>query len=228
MIPPPTIPLLFFDIIGRIVPGGVALLVWYLTAPSGMRERSGALLLDLGIGAPASSLASAVVWVGAAYVVGHLMSPFAKFITWALRRVFGEGEIGGKAPLSNWFVRSDGSRAGLIPREPWSSYDWLRVHGAHVSDFATRIRAEYTLHFALSATFMVGALLTLTSSGERSIGATIRSTAGLLGLALLCAWRGAELTKSFCTLVRNLEAALKEPARTAVPAKGDSPSAHRP
>lgn len=208
MLSTPTIPLFFFDLIGRVVPGSVALAVFRVAAPASVQTSAGRLLHDLGAGPPASSAASALAWAGIAYIVGHLLAPLSKGVVLVLRRVFGARRSG--TPPIRWFVCPDRQRDGLVPTEPWTEYDWLRVHGPQVSDFATRIRAEYTLHFALAVVFAGGAVLSIVSASEREWDATLVWVFSFCALSALCSWRGGDLTASFRNLVLNLCEALRD------------------
>ena len=110
------IPQIFFDLIGRVVPGTMgilaALLLSKTTWESWLRATLGQTL------ATESSLVAIFMFLAAAYVVGQLLSPLAKQI----QRV---GEL-------RWFK----------PKPKAEGYDWLRMHHPQAGDYCAKIRAE--------------------------------------------------------------------------------------
>ena len=124
------IPQLFFDLLARVVPGVVLLLiVAALHTNGGWKD-----LLNIAAGGrldPENAFAFAFfIPLGVGFVLGHLIAPIGK-------------------TLGGW-VRHPGFKA------PWREYDWLRMHRPDAGALVAKIRAEYTMHYSLAAAFAIG------------------------------------------------------------------------
>jgi hypothetical protein len=127
------IPQIFFDLIGRVVPGALGVVACLLL--SGTTWESW-LSATLGTSLATNSLPVAILmFLAAAYVVGQLLSPVAKLV----QRI-GELKYFGKAP------KADG-------------YDWLRLHHREAGAFCAKIRAEFTMHNGVAAVLFVSAVV---------------------------------------------------------------------
>jgi hypothetical protein len=69
-------------------------------------------------------------------------------------------------------------------------FDWLRVHQPAAAALCAKIRAEYTMYYALSATFLAVAVMASAS------GAVTWALASFLAVPLT-AWRGAKIEETF-------------------------------
>lgn len=189
------IPQLFFDLIARVVPGVVTLilLVWLMPECEWscmLNATAGGKLTDNNAFAFAFFIP-----LGAGFVIGHLI-----------------------APLGKW-LRTATQRAAL--REPWRNYDWLRVHRPDAGALAAKIRAEYTMHFSLAAAFLLGFAGAL---AMRWLGYAPKSwieTAVLFLLTALALYRGHETAKTFATSVGHLYDVAIEEIPEIVPPKSD-------
>jgi hypothetical protein len=124
------IPQVFFDIIGRVVPGTIAILAALLLSKTTWESW---LRATLGEAPAASSSVSALMLFAGAYVAGQMLSPLAKLVQRA-------GELR---------LFSPGPKA--------EGYDWLRNHHPEAGAHCAKIRAEFTMHNGLAAVLLVSA-----------------------------------------------------------------------
>src|SRR5215813_6122454 len=121
------VPQLFFDLIARVVPGVVLLVLFSLITPGMSWETT----LNLAAGGKLDKgnafAFSLFLPLALGYVLGHLIAPLGKLL--------------GRATTAN---------------EPWERYDYLRVHLPDIGALTAKIRAEYTMHFSLAAAFLLG------------------------------------------------------------------------
>jgi len=132
------IPQVFFDLIGRVVPGAVAILAALLLSKATWESWLGA---TLGMVLAQSASVSILVFVAGAYVAGQLLSPLAKLVQRA-------GEL-------RWFR----------PRPKAEGYDWLRAHHPEAGAQCAKIRAEFTMHNGLAGVLLVGAAAYVITDG---------------------------------------------------------------
>jgi Methyltransferase domain len=133
------IPQVFFDVLARYVPGAVLLGSWIiLRGQDGWAHLLNVLLAGHLNGSNALPTATLVLFF-LPFVVGYVLAPFAKFVQrgnerhwWLLPR--------------KWGIKEDKS-AG-------NAYDWLRVNNADAGALCAKIRAEFTMHNALSVAFL--------------------------------------------------------------------------
>jgi hypothetical protein len=126
------IPQFFFDLIGRVVPGGVALVATLL-----LSETTWQSWLHSTLGDPLASesvVAALLSFVVASYVVGQLLSPAAKLV----QRI-GELEV-------------------FRPAAKAHGYDWLRLHHPKAGAHCAKIRAEFTMHNGVAAVLAASAV----------------------------------------------------------------------
>lgn len=189
------IPQLFFDVIARVVPGVVALLLFVWLFPS--CEWSCMLNATAG-GKLTENNAFAFAFfipLGAGFVIGHMIAPFGKRLRVATQR-------------SN-------------VREPWHKYDWLRMHRPDAGSITAKIRAEYSMHFSLAAAFLLGALGTLALRWFEYPPKPWLATATLFLFTALALSRGHETVKTFATSVGHFyDVALEELPEKAPPETG--------
>jgi hypothetical protein len=123
------IPQFFFDLIARVVPGAVAILVALrLTKTTWESWLNG----TLGKALAESSSVSVLMFFAGSYVAGQLLSPLAKLVQRIGERI------------------RKGSKA--------EGYDWLRMNYPEAGAYCAKIRAEFTMHNGLSAVLLVSAV----------------------------------------------------------------------
>ena len=216
------IPEIFFDLIARVVPGGVGLVAYLL-----LSGKSWQSWLDTTLG---SSLAGSppvaiLIFLVAAYLVGQLLSPAAKLV----QRI---GEdlpywIGEKNPkLAEWIKikypeakcpedknHSDKKKypdlAKLIvcPPPEGPDYDWLRLHYPAVGDQCAKIRAEFTMHNGLAVVL----LLTAIAYPLRAEGWRWYVLIGLVLVGLAEFYRGRTTRDTFKQTVQKFKKAADDP-----------------
>ena len=124
------LPQAFFDVIGRIIPGFIALLLLSWCAPSAWQSVTEAL-------ARLTGTSTLPVWLllGISYVVGHLLSPATKQIQ----------RMGERFPKK-------------LDKPNSEKYDWLRVNSTEAGGHCAKLRAEFTLYNSLAAVFFIFAV----------------------------------------------------------------------
>jgi hypothetical protein len=98
------------------------------------------------------------VWISTAlfmlaiYVVGQLLSPYAKLV----QRVGESRPIRGV--VQSKLVQRIGQWLGFklkeMPNAPSGAYDWLRLHSKEAGGQCAKIRAEFTMHNGLAVVFL--------------------------------------------------------------------------
>ena len=127
------IPQVFFDLIARVIPGSVSIVAYLL-----LFKQSWESLMQNIMGSSFTASHTSIIFViflGTAFVMGELLSPFAKFLQ---RRTENK-------PFKK-FEKEDGL------------YDKLRLNHAYVGSLCAKIRAEFTMHNGLSAVFAISAI----------------------------------------------------------------------
>jgi len=122
------IPQVFFDLIGRVVPGAVAIVAALFLSKATWESCLRAALGDV---IAESSSVSILMFFTGAYIAGQVLSPLAKLVQRA-------GEL-------HWFK----------PKEKADGYDWLRTHYPEAGGYCAKIRAEFTMHDGLAAVSFV-------------------------------------------------------------------------
>lgn len=179
------IPEIFFDLIARVVPGGVGLVAYLL-----LSGKSWQSCLDTSLGSSlAGSLSVAIlIFLVAAYLVGQLLSPAAKLV----QRI---GE-----DLPNWIREK-------VPKA--EDYDWLRLHYPAAGDQCAKIRAEFTMHNGLAVVL----LLTAIAYPLRAGGWRWYVLIGLVLVGLAEFYRGRTTRDTFHEAVKKFRKAADQPPR---------------
>jgi len=191
------IPQAFFEFFARLVPGFVVLTLW-MTLFDGMGQWQAALKSLTADLLSEANIVSVILIVGlfACYAAGQLIAPFGK----AMQRIT-EAVVNPKKAVEKI--------AGLFPNAndsgevPPGDYDWLRARAPELGSFVAKIRAEYTMFYAVAAIFFASILLrwqmTQPVNGREII------VLALLGVA--CAWRGYTVTSTCKETAKKLRAA---------------------
>lgn len=179
------IPQIFFDLLARVVPGVVMLVIaTFLCPKAGWYDL---LMLAAGGKLTAENAFAFAFFIplGVGFVLGHLIAPIGK-------------------TMGGW-VRHPGFKA------PWREYDWLRMHRPDAGALAAKIRAEYTMHYSLAAAFLIGLAAGIYLHVYYTPGAP--SPGCLVALAVLTAlslWRGRDTEKTFSDSARQFYAVAQE------------------
>ena len=171
------VPQLLFDILTRFVPGAVLLCSWIVFLGRDDWRR----LLDALLGGnlhddnalPVSMLAVAFL----SFLVGYLLAPFTRVV----QRLNEAPPLVARATRRRWFANDPDAE----PR-----FDWLRAHQPAAGALCAKIRAEYTMYYALSAALLAVAVMASVS------GAFAWALASLLAVPLT-AWTGAKIQETF-------------------------------
>jgi hypothetical protein len=171
------VPQMLFDIFTRFVPGAVLVCSWivFLGRDDWRRLLDGLLggNLDVGNALPVSMLALLFL----SFLLGYLLAPFAR----GMQRLNEAPPLVSKAIRRRWFANDPDAEA---------RYDWLRAHQPAAGALCAKIRAEYTMYYALSAAFL--AVAVMASAG----GAFAWALASLLAVPLT-ARTGAKIEETF-------------------------------
>lgn len=177
------IPQIFFDAIARVVPGMV------LIAGATWATRRSVTALAIRTLLPEASAPSAIatllVLVFAAYVVGQLLSPLVRWLedppdghagqeaqpsTAQARAASHSGwpKLRGKLvpfftfdsskseQLADTVARKLNASEGYEKKDAvWILYDWLRLNHSEVGALTAKIRAEYTMYGGLGVAFLI-------------------------------------------------------------------------
>ncbi|MCI0523914.1 MAG: helix-turn-helix domain-containing protein, partial [Acidobacteria bacterium] len=177
------IPQLFYDLIARVIPGGVALFVWAMA----LDKKIGKIVADALEGSPglqqSAFVISAIIFV-LAYLVGHLVSPLSEFlksntverIAPQYFRVLKDAVSGQSVDfpprvqsflnreLNSPLEADDKVSSGQYFRQAlflW--YDRLRRQDAEVGARLTKLRAEYRMYEEIAGIMGIGLLLHMTA-----------------------------------------------------------------
>lgn len=174
------IPQLFYDLIARVIPGGVAIFA-FATA---VNKKVGTLLTDAFAGAPTlqqSALLLTIVMLVFAYLLGHLLSTlsdlFKQVTVKALRhshfRVLKDAiKTSDNYPedvrrfLFEEMNRLSGNEGEALndrhyTRAIYIWYDWLRITNPEVGSRLTKLRAESAMYERLAGAMIISVLLHL-------------------------------------------------------------------
>jgi hypothetical protein len=210
------IPQLFFDLIARVVPGSLAIIMIAIAA----NIKLGKLITDFWDGAQAIQESGLFLGLGfflAAYLIGHLISPIGIWIEeQVIRRLFPtyyrvlqDAVLDGSdysPSIRNFFMKEMGFKKGMdIRKVPANQYekmvfvwnDWLQVNNPDVGTRAAKVRAEYRMHSENVVVFFGALVLHLIVTYEHQgypnfifIGAV--AIAGLVSL-----WATARMYRTF-------------------------------
>ena len=173
------IPQVFFDVLARYVPGAVLFASWIIL----LGEDEWAHLLNALLGGHLNGNnalpVAALVLIFVPFVAGYVLAPLAKFVQrgnehrwWRVPRMW-----------------------GVKPTDAGEGYDWLRAFHPDAGALCAKIRAEFTMHNALSVAFLAVAVMAVLA-GEYV--AALASTAA----APLMAFRGATTEETFQSTTR--------------------------
>jgi hypothetical protein len=123
------IPQVFFDLIARVIPGAAGIIA-YLLLFNKTWEQLVLRFLGQSTTQQFSVVLSIFIFLGAAYFVGQLLSPAAKYV-----QRLGEMKIFRPA------------------KKEEGSYDYLRFHHPDAGALCAKIRAEFTMHNSLAVVF---------------------------------------------------------------------------
>ena len=181
------IPQMLFDILTRFVPGVVLLCGWIVFLGQDDWRR----LLDALLGGnlhddnalPVSMLA--VLFLS--FLLGYLLAPFTR----GMQRLIEAPPLIAKVTRRRWFTNDPDAEA---------RFDWLRAHEPAAGALCAKIRAEYTMYYALSAALLAIAVMALVS------GALAWALASLLAVPVT-AWGGAKIEETFQDTTRKFHSA---------------------
>lgn len=168
------VPQLFYDLIARVLPGSVAIII--LATATDLKL--GKLTTDFWDGAPAiqqSALFLGFSFFVAAYVVGQIISPISDFIeNKIVKRLFPAYFLALKNALSSSSEYSPTVRGFLLKELGYEKekettqmttgqsskavfvwYDWLRANAPDSGARAAKIRAEYRMHSQNTVAFLI-------------------------------------------------------------------------
>jgi hypothetical protein len=180
------VPQLFFDAIGRVIPGLVAIILYFsLFDPSWSLWRAfldGCLGGRPGAESPVGFVILSLLVF--AYVLGHLLSPFTKVVQ----------RIGERLPAKLTSLSSE-------------KYEWLRMHKPDAGSHCAKLRAEFTMYNALASVFTL--YVTVLLLVQRPL--PVLYILLLIGLALLMGYRGRETRDTFRKSIDHFFDAAKSP-----------------
>ncbi len=169
------VPQIFFDLIARVVPGAVALLIVNLEVPGCWSSLLGSLSANQ-LDSDNATVFVFMTLLGLAYIIGQIVAPLGKLLEKigpqikSLAYLFAEG-VDPKRPVISAFREELGNPAAYdssCEKVIWYWYDWLRLHASDAGALTAKIRAEYGMYYGLSAVFVLGAIGNLIT--ERSLG----------------------------------------------------------
>lgn len=182
------IPQVFFDLIGRVIPGGVFIIAYLL-----LFDKTWGQMISQIFGKSNSkddvTALTILIFIGASYTVGQLLSPAAKFI-----QRLGEKDI----------FKPEPSEKG--------AYDFLRMHHPDAGALCAKIRAEFTMFNGLVVVF---ALSTIYYPFRETCD--LRIFFILIILTLTQAVRGKNTRDTFQKTVKKFYKAAKEEDETEEP-----------
>ncbi len=227
------IPQLFYDVISRVIPGVVALVL----VAAAMGSDLGALVVGPFRGAPAlqqSALFLGIGLIGASYIAGAMISPVSDFYEryvvggllprsfWLLPGALAPGSHY-PAPMQRFLLRELGlteeSRALAAARFRGALfvwYDWLRVWQPQTGSRVEKIRAEYRMFGGVAVGALAATLIHVARAA--AFGATLQPLFAGLGLLLFlfASWGMARMFRTFeRSVVNQYYVSKEEPVRLA-------------
>jgi hypothetical protein len=218
------IPQLFFDLISRVIPGSIAIVL----IPVAADFKLGKAATDFWEGAKTLQDSTLVLGFGlliAAYLFGQIISPMSDLIEKRIvRRLFrAKCEVLKDAisssseyrpPVRNLFIREMGIEkddpnsvsAAQCSQVVFLWYDWLRVNNPDAGDRVAKMRAEYRMHsqniVALLISLAVHLITVAAYPHQGSLQITFIVVVVLASLASL--WANARAYQTFQRAVINL------------------------
>ncbi len=178
------IPQLFYDLISRVLPGGVAIIA--ITAA--VDRKVGKIVIGLLEGIPViqqSSFFLAMTILTCAYIVGHLIGPLSAFVERnIIAKLFPSSFHVLKNTVSassgdylpdmqnfltnelNKYYRKEGTneiKDRQYTRAIFLWYDWLRIYNPDVGARITKIRAEYRMYGEITIAMVIAFILHLSA-----------------------------------------------------------------
>jgi hypothetical protein len=165
------IPQVFFDLIARVIPGAIGIISYLVLC-----EKNWQFIITYLFGptfAENSTTLSFLIFLGTGYVVGELISPFAKMVQRineiGILKTIGEVIKRIRNILKIMIYKELRKRIRKIRKlklknkkekldEKKLRYDRLRVEKPDVGALCAKIRAEFTMHNGLAVIFAVSAL----------------------------------------------------------------------
>jgi hypothetical protein len=210
------VPQLFYDLIARVLPGSVAIIMVAAAA----NLKLGKLATDFWDGATAIQQSAIFLGFGffvAAYIVGQLISPISDFIeNRIVKRLFPAYFSVLKNALSSsseyspsvrsFLLRELGYKketeasqitAGQSSKAVFVWYDWLRVNDPDSGARAAKIRAEYRMHSQNTVAFLIALVvhLALAYMQQSSLNPTLIIVLTIASLTSL--WATARTYRTF-------------------------------
>ncbi len=161
------IPQVFFDFIGRVVPGAVGIVACLLFSGRTWESWLSAILGD-SLATDSVSVAI-LIFLFASYVVGQLLSPAAKL------------------------VQRIGELKYFRPKPKSAGYDWLRLHHPEAGAYCAKIRAEFTMHNGVATVLLLSAVVYPFRGREWRCSVLI----GLVLAGMIAAYRGRTTRDTF-------------------------------
>jgi hypothetical protein len=225
------IPQLFFDVISRVIPGVVALVL----VAAAMGSDLGALVTGPFRGAVAlqqSALFLGVGVIGASYIAGAMISPVSDFYEryvvgalmprsfWLLPAALAPGSHL-PAPMQRFLVRelglseeSRGLAAARFRGALFVWYDWLRVWQPQAGSRVEKIRSEYRMFGGVAVGAFAAAFIHLVRA--LAFGAPLQPLFAIMGLLLFlfASWGMARMFRTFeRSVVNQYYVSKEEPVR---------------
>ena len=147
------VPQLFFDLIGRIVPGFLAMLLGLL------------VYYQTGHDIAWKELSETSFWVLSilAFIIGHLVSPLTKFIqrkneyfSWLK-----SDDKDDKCPDDKKEEKVDKCTKKKKDKIISQKYNWLRLEKTDAGGLCAKLRAEFTMYNSFSAIFLIFTIIEL-------------------------------------------------------------------
>jgi hypothetical protein len=215
------IPQLFYDLISRVLPGSLAIVL----IGGALNIQIGKLLADFWDGATAiqeSALFLGICLLTAAYLLGQLMSPLSDFIEDNIvKRLFSASFNVLKSIVSttseypesmrNVLIQEIGvevsNTAKLTSRHFKNAiflwYDWLRVNNSDAGARAAKIRAEYRMHSQNTVAFAAALVIHLIWSSTNQANVSVAFIAVMVIGCWISVWATARHYKIFQWAVIN-------------------------
>lgn len=140
------IPQLFFDLIGRMVPGFLAMLLGLL------------VYYQTGYDIAWREITETSFWVLSifAYIIGHLVAPLTKFIqrknerfSWLISDDKTECPDDKKEEKDDLYAKKKNDKIRS------QKYNWLRLNQPDAGGLCAKLRAEFTMYNSFSAIFLI-------------------------------------------------------------------------
>jgi hypothetical protein len=183
------VPQIFYDLIGRVIPGGVAIFAF----ATSLNLKVGEVINKVLDGTPAlqqSSFVLTMIFLIAAYIIGHLIVPLSHLLSSIMSRFdvlksfhilegivsedekikkrYSKGPLKGIKDSLTALIEED-SEMEKVSRFERSNrqytdiiflwYDRLRMENADIGDRLTKLRAEHEMHRALAVVLFTVLLL---------------------------------------------------------------------